>query len=280
MTQATKSQRLAPSRPVGTALRAAWRYRGYVLSAIKSEFKSRFSRSIIGTGWMILHPLAMAAIYAVVLSSVLRAKIPGASGSPYDYAVYLLGGLLVWTVFSEALTRGMNIFVANAAVLKSVDFPRLTLPLISAGIVMVNGLILFAAVTAIALLAGYDVWPAVLIVPIWLAIVTLFSTALGLILGVLRVYFPDVGEVVPIIVQLLFWLTPIVYPLSILGPPFDAVVKANPLTPIVGQVQRIYLDTTTPDLSVAVWSTLIGLVLLALAWWLFRRTSRDIVDML
>lgn len=267
-----------PSRPAGLA--QVWRYRHFIRSTIVTEFRARFSRSLLGSLWMIIHPLAMAAIYAVVLSAVLRAKIPGASGSPYDYAIYLLAGLLLWTVFSEAVMRGMNLFSDNASLIKAVNFPKICLPIAGLGSVLVNGLILFTAIMLICFVTGFAPNMQWIIVPAWLALVGFFAMSLGLVLGVLRVFFPDIGEVVPIILQLFFWLTPIVYPLSIVGAPFDRVIAANPLTPIVGQVQAIFLGLPIagPKLFLVVFG--VSVLLAVIALWLYRRTRADLVDLL
>ncbi len=135
--------------------RAIWDYRYFIISSIITEFRSRFARSRLGGLWMILHPLAQVLIYALVLSAVLSAKLPGISNQ-FAYAIYLMAGTLSWTLFSEVLNRSLGVFVDNGNLLKKVSFPKIALPLILMGSALVNNVLLFSAIFIVFGLLGHS----------------------------------------------------------------------------------------------------------------------------
>ena len=103
---------------------ALWRYRHFVVASITGELKSRFVRSRLGLLWSILHPLAQAAIFALVLAEVLGAKLGGLDDKS-AYPLYLLGGMAAWTLFSEIVNRCLTVFIDNASTMKKISFPRI-----------------------------------------------------------------------------------------------------------------------------------------------------------
>lgn len=228
---------------------------------------------------MILQPLAQVAIYAVVLSRVLSAKLPGVT-SQYGYVIYLLSGMLGWSLFVELVSRSLNIFVDNAGLLKKIVFPKICLPLIVSGSALVNNFLLLVATLGVFVIIGHNpgvhaLWLFVLI-PLTLA----FSTGLGLILGTLNVFIRDVAQVMSVVLQLWFWLTPVVYMPSIVPGEFSSVLNANPMYWIVTAYQDVLLFQRGPDIEHLVWVGLTSIGLLAFALVLFRRSSAEMVDVL
>jgi len=260
-------------------LLATWRYRYFIASSIRNDFRSRFARSRLGAIWMILQPLAQVAIYAVVLSRVLSAKLPGVT-SEYAYVIYLLSGMLGWSLFLELVSRSLTIFVDNAGLLKKIVFPKICLPLIVSGSALINNFLLLAATLGVFAMIGHNpgihaLWLCVLI-PLTLA----FSTGLGLVLGTLNVFIRDVAQVMSVILQLWFWLTPVVYMPSIVPGEFSQILAANPMYWIVSAYQDVLLFQRSPDIEHLAWVGLASLGLLAFALVLFRRSSAEMVDVL
>ena len=99
-------------------LASAWRYRHFILSSIRAEIRARFIRSKLGGLWMIVHPLAQAAIFTLVLAGIMSAKLPGMANDRSAYALYLLSGLLAWTLFAELVNRCLTLFIDNANLLE------------------------------------------------------------------------------------------------------------------------------------------------------------------
>ncbi|HEY5308132.1 MAG TPA: ABC transporter permease, partial [Casimicrobiaceae bacterium] len=127
-------------------LASAWRYRHFILSSIRAEIRARFIRSKLGGLWMIVHPLAQAAIFALVLSEIMSAKLPGMANDRSAYALYLLSGLLGWSLFSELVNRCLTLFIDNGNLLKKIQFPRICLPIIVAGSALLNNVLLLLAI--------------------------------------------------------------------------------------------------------------------------------------
>lgn len=260
-------------------LLAIWHYRHFILTSIRNDLRTRFARSKLGATWAILQPLAQGAIYALVLGRVLGSKMPH-TDNKYAYVIYLLAGLLGWTLFAELITRCLTIFVDNASLLKKMVFPRICLPLIVSGSSLLNNLFLLAATLVIFLLVGnYPGW-IWLWVPVLMAITLLFGLALGLVLGVLNVFVRDVAQVMNVVMQLWFWLTPIVYAINILPGTFYLVLRINPMYAIVSSYQQVLLWRHPPHFKTLGAIVVVSLVLLALGLGLFRRASPDMVDVL
>ena len=260
-------------------LDALWRYRGFIVSSVKNEFKVRFARSKLGGFWMILQPLSQVLIYALILSTVMAAKLPH-TNNRYAYALYLMSGTLAWTLFNEIITRSLILFIEQANLLKKMQFPRITLPTIVVGAALLNNLMLFVAILFIfALLGHYPSWSL-----LWLPVLTLelvaFSLGIGLVLGVLNVFIRDLTHFIPILLQLLFWATPIVYPLSIIPERFQYLLRYNPLYPLVQGYQDLILYHQTPHLQHLGLVGLFSCAFLGLGLFIFRRASSEMVDVL
>lgn len=260
-------------------LRAVWRYRHFILSSVKNDLKARFARSRLGAAWMVLQPLAQVAIYSVVLSRVMGAKLPGTTNQ-YAYSIYLMAGMLAWSLFIEVVSRSLTLFVDNGNLMKKIYFPRATLPFIAVGSALVSNLLLFVATIFIFTVVGHPPTWALLWLPLLMAINVAFSLGLGLLLGVINVFVRDVGQVMAVVLQLWFWVTPIVYMPSILPAGFGRVIAANPLYYVVSAFQDVLLYGRTPNLIPLIWTGLGSLVLLALAFLMFRRAAPEMVDVL
>lgn len=259
--------------------RSAWRYRHFILSSIRGELKSRFSRSKIGGLWHVLHPLALATIYALVLSKVLGAKLGGVDNEA-AYAIYLMSGIACWSFFSEIANRSMTIFIDYGAAMKKIAFPRIALPLIVLGGAMVNQALLLVAIAVVFAFFGH--YPGVE----WLGVLVgafaagLFGFGVGMLCGVFNVFLRDTGQVMSVVFQVWFWMTPIVYTREALNDGIGAVIARNPMTPIVGVYQDALLRHQWPDLaSLAAPFTLAAALAIA-AMIVFRRASPELVDAL
>lgn len=260
-------------------LRSLWSYRHFILSSIRNELISRFARSKLGGLWMIINPLAQVAIYTLILSNVLAAKLPGIDNK-HAYAIYLMAGLLAWTLFSEIIGRCLNLFIEQGNLMKKMQFPRITLPAIVVGSNLINNAMLFIAMLGIFLLLGQQFSMAMLwLLPLTI-ILTGFALGVGLVLGVINVFVRDLGQAVPIILQMLFWFTPIVYPANIIPESYRHLMNFNPLYHFTTSYQDILVYGRTPDMSGLVVISALSLLLLLLSLFLFRRSSEEMVDVL
>jgi lipopolysaccharide transport system permease protein len=260
-------------------LKALYHYRYFILTSIKTEFQSRFARSALGGLWMLLHPLAQVAIYALILSAVLSAKLPGIN-SPHAYAIYLMAGMLGWSLFVEVFSRSLTVFVDNGNLLKKMIFPKMALPLTIVGSALLNNILLFGAIIVVfALLGHFPSWQI-----IWIPVLMILSVALGLglglIAGILNVFMRDISQVVPIILQFWFWLTPVVYATSIIPKEYISWLMLNPMAGIVMGFHNILVYKTSPDWTLLVYPAIVSIITLALSLFMLKRASEEMVDML
>ena len=260
-------------------LKTIWRYRYFVLTSIRADFRARVARSRLGLLWIVISPLVQVTIYTFVLSALMQQRLPGIDNR-FAYSIYLMAGFLAWFPFVEIVTRCLTIFIDNANAMKKIAFPRIALPLVTLGAALLNNLIFFALTGAAYLLMGHNPGAAILWFPVLLAVTCALALGLGLVCGVLNVFMRDVGQMVHILLQLGFWLTPIVYMIDILPAPSQIIIRLNPMFWVVDNYHRVLAYGEAPNLvSLAVLAGLSAL-LLALALFLFRRANGEMVDML
>lgn len=254
-------------------------YRHFLISSVRNELVNQFARSRLGGLWLLIHPLVMVAIYAFVLSAVLSAKFDGIDNE-YAYAIYLTSGILAWTLFSDTITRSLNLFVGNGELLKKMRIPKVTLPIIIAGTVSINNFLLFITIIVIFGFLGHMPTVSVLWIPLITGVLLLFALGLGVIIGVLNVFIRDLAQLVPIVLQFLFWFTPIVYPVVIIPDDFRHLLLYNPVYLLVDSYHDVLAYQQTPDISSLAVLGVAGAVLLVLGLWLVRRASAEMVDKL
>lgn len=257
--------------------RAVWNYRGFVIGSVKREFQTRYRNSLLGAAWTVLNPLSMIIVYTVIFSQLMRARLPGVENN-LAYSIYLCAGVLAWGFFAEVINRSQSVFLENANLIKKLSFPRICLPLI----VVINAGINFAIILSIFMVFllvtdNFPGWALLAVIPVLLIQIT-FSIGLGIILGVLNVFFRDVGQFMGILLQFWFWFTPIVYPLAVLPERVKPFIDANPMAPLIAAYQGVFVYGLWP-----VWSTLLPPLLIAVALCvfamrLFRKRSGEMVD--
>lgn len=260
-------------------LRAIWAYRFFIISSIKTEFRSRFARSSLGGIWMILHPLAQVAIYALVLSAVLKAKLPNIDNQ-YAYAIYLMAGMLGWSLFSEVFGRCITIFVDNSNLIKKMAFPKITLPLIITGSVLVNNILLLGAILIVFGMLGHIPTLQLLWLPLLMVISLALALGLGLMLGIINVFMRDIGQIIPIVMQFWFWLTPIVYVADTLPEEYRDFFYYNPMTGIIEGYQNILVYDKSIDLTTLTYPIVLACISMVLALFMYFRANEEMADAL
>ncbi|MBD9634216.1 MULTISPECIES: ABC transporter permease [Pseudomonadaceae] len=257
--------------------RSVWSYRGFIAGSVKREFQARYRNSMLGALWTVINPLAMILVYTVIFSQVMRARLPGVDDS-LAYSVFLCAGLITWGLFSEIIGRSLSMFLDNANLLKKLSFPRICLPLIVILNACANFAIILALFLGFLLITGRLPGMALIALPALLLIQLLFCVGLGMVLGILNVFFRDVGQFFGIALQFWFWLTPIVYPLSILPAGIRQLVSLNPMTPLMHAYQEVFLSGAWPDWSSLLPIAVLGLILCVCGLALFRARSGEMVD--
>ena len=258
-------------------LRGLWAYRGFVLGSVQREFQSKYANAILGAVWSLLSPLAMILVYTVIFAEVMRTKMPG-SDSTFAYSIYLCAGILTWGLFAEMVGRGQTMFLEQSNLLKKVSFPRICLPVIVTLNALVNFGIIFGLFVVFLIVTGN--FPGVVFVTLLpvLVLQVMLALGIGMVVGILNVFFRDVGQFMTIALQFWFWLTPIVYPASILPEHVRPILDWNPMAPIIATWQGVLVKGTPPDWGSLVYPLVVALLLCTLGLRMFRKRAGEIVD--
>lgn len=258
-------------------LAGVWKYRGFILGSVQREFQSKYRNSLLGAAWTVLNPLAMIVVYTIIFSNVMGSRMAG-NNSSFAYSIHLCAGLLTWGLFAEITSRGQNVFIENANLIKKLSFPRICLPIIVVLNALVNFGIIFGLFTVFLLASGHFPGPVFLaLIPVLLAQIV-FAIGLGMALGVLNVFFRDVGQFFGILLQFWFWFTPIVYVADVLPPAIRQLLVWNPMAAVVVAHQGIILDGHLPLWSSLLPISVLGLLFCLLGMRLFRKRSGEMVD--
>ncbi len=262
------------------ALAGAWRFRGLVRAIAERDLRARYTGSVLGPLWLILQPLAMILIYTLVFSQVMQARLPGTQPGVFGYSIFICAGLITWGLFVEISQRTKGIFLEHANLIKKVQFPKLVLLLPVVVVASFNFLVLMLLYFAFLLLI--DAWPGwqVLAALPSLAILVLLALSFGLLTGVLHVFLRDVGQIVDIGLQLLFWATPIVYPITILPAAFRELIVWNPMVAPITRIQGVFLGAENHAAGSLWYPLLLAIGLTFLALWCYRRLLGEMLDYL
>jgi lipopolysaccharide transport system permease protein len=255
-----------------------WRWRGFIFASVARELRSRYARSLLGWVWLLLPPLVLIGIYTLVFSRLMRST-GFANPSPYAYSIFLCAGLLTWQWFSELLNRVVGLFTNYASLVKKTPVPWSALLAVDI-LVSVFGLAVQLALFALLMLAlgQWPGWRAVAFIPVVFA-QGLLAVGLGLGLAVFQVFFRDFAMMVPLGLQVWFWMTPIVYPMVALPLELQGLLQWNIMTPIAQAYQAIALSPVAP----VEWARVaavgaFGAAALLLSVRLMRRNSAQIRD--
>lgn len=241
--------------------RELWSSRELFSNLVLRETRGQYKRTILGRLWSLLNPLASMLIYTFIFSMVFRIQPEAGDPSGLNiFPIWLMCGLLPWGFFAGSLNATSNSLIANAGLITKVYFPRSVLPLASVGTIGMNWLLEMLVLTVALLLVGSNVlmWiPGALLMMILLA---MFATGLGWILAVLNAYFRDTQYLLGILLQLWMYLTPIIYPSSLIRDMSDRfgglfgsnitvfdLYQLNPMYHFVAAFRQLLYDNRWPD---------------------------------
>jgi ABC-2 type transport system permease protein len=275
-----------------TALRELRDSRELLVNLTLREVRGKYKRTALGQGWSLLNPLATLAIFSLVFGVLLQTRVPAGDPSGLDaFALFLACGLLPWTFFSGALSGGMSALVLNAGLVKKVYFPREVLVTSTVLSFVVTFLTELGVLTVLLLVFGGQPLLYLPLVALAVVLLTGFALGLALLLAIANVYFRDTSYLVALLLQFWFYLTPVVYPPSlvddavarrggfdVLGVPAGTLYRLNPMERFVTLFRTLLYDDRLPswqDWAGTLVATALALVVGALV---FRRFSPRLVE--
>ena len=253
--------------------REIWRYKELLYFFVWRDFKVRYKQTIIGIGWAIFQPFMTMVVFSLFFGKFL--KIPS-DGVPYPIFVYT--GLLFWQFFSSALSETSSTLTSNQAIITKVYFPRLILPLSSVATKLVDFAI--ASIILIGMMIYYGYTPhlgGLFILPFLLTITFMASVGGGLFLAAINVKYRDVRYVLPFFIQILLFLTPVIYPASIAGK-YSWILAFNPMMGVIQTARASLLGATQINWILLIDSFVVCAVLLIVGTIYFKKVERYFAD--
>ncbi len=255
--------------------RELWQFRELLYFFSWRDLKVRYKQTVIGVGWAIFQPLITMVVFSIFFGKF--GKLPS-DGIPYPIFVYV--GLLIWQFFSTALSETSNSLISNQAILTKVYFPRLVLPLSA---VITRFIDFFcASIILIGLMAYYRFVPHIeglLVLPLLLLLTFMISTGGGLFLAAFNVKYRDVRYALPFFIQMLLFVTPVIYPASIAGK-YSWILALNPMTGIIKAAQAGILGTTPVNWFLLGLSGLSAVIFLIVGFVYFKKTEQYFADLI
>ena len=250
-----------------------WSYRELFYALVWREIKVRYKQTALGMGWAIVQPFLTMVVFTIFFGTL--ARIPS-DGVPYP--VFSFCALVPWQLFAFSLTESSNSVVANQRLITKVYFPRLLLPLAPIGVGLVDFLV--AVVVLIAMAAFYGITPtlATLTIPLWAMLAVTTALAVGLWLAALNVHYRDVRYVIPFLIQLWLFATPVAYPTTLVPEAWRPIYALNPMVGVVDGFRWALVGRTEPPLVTAAVSALTVATLLSGGIFYFRRMERTFAD--
>jgi lipopolysaccharide transport system permease protein len=239
------------------------------------EIRARYKQSVLGFAWAVFQPLALSFMYILVFAYVVR--VPS-DGIPYPIFVY--SAMLPWSYFSRALAGGMTSVVGNMGLVTKIYFPRAILPLASIGANLVDFLCGLVVLIGMMILYHTPVSAALAVLPLLLLIQIALSVGVALAGAALNVFYRDVSQMVPLILQLWMYASPIIYPISLVPERLRFWYMLNPMAVIIDAWRTILFNGTVPSWGWLGIATFISVAVLIGGFLIFRRLEDQFADVI
>jgi len=253
--------------PALEEIREIRRYKYLIIQLVRRDILARYKRSYLGVAWTMLNPLGMMVIFSIVFSQLFKGV--------QSYPTYVLSGLLVWNFFQQGTNACMNGLVWGGSLIQRIYIPRTSFGVSAIGTASINLLLAIIPLLLVMLVTGAAIRFTILFLPISMILLAGFALGIGLILSTVAVYFPDVLEMYQIILLGWMYLTPIVYPESIIPSNFQFIFKFNPMYYFVNIFRIPILEGRIPTLTEILPALICSIVALVCGWIFFTWKSDE-----
>lgn len=245
-------------------------YKELIKNLVISDLKTKYTGSVLGFAWSMLNPLLMMLVLYFVFSNIFK--------SQENFVVYLLTGILAWRFFAIGTTSAMGSIVGKSSLVTKIFIPREILTLSIAVSSLVSSVLEFLVLIPLLTILGAGISAAVLMFPIIHLMYFLIVYGICLILASLYVYYRDLNQIWDVVLQVGFFLSPIVYPLSLVPAKYEFYYMLNPITRLINMYRDILLNGTIPGISDFVIVLFSGLMLFFIGTVLFKKLSRRFAE--
>jgi ABC-type polysaccharide/polyol phosphate export permease len=258
-----------------------WRYRGLIGNFANRELKSKYRNSLLGWSWSMINPAATLAVYAIVFSTIFRAKPSPAHNGMTTYVIYLFVALVAWNFFSNVVNGSMAALIGAGPLLKKIYFPAYAPVLGNSFSALVQTFIESGVLLAVLLAVGNASW-ALFLTPVILLLLLVFASGIGLMFALFNVYYRDVSYIVSVFMQLLFYSTPVIWSPDQVrnagkhGPLAIEVLSKSPLYQYVEAFRDALWDGKVPGPGRWLWMVVSAAISITIGLTIFNRGSRDV----
>lgn len=269
-----------PSSPIAM-IRSICTHRNLIYQLAKREISARYRGSLFGLAWSFFNPLLMLLIYTFVFSVVFKARWGiERTTSKADFALILFVGLNIHTLFAEVLNRAPGLILGNTKYVKKVVFPLEILTVVSLITALFHTLVSFVVLLFLFIIFnGLPSW-TVLYFPLTILPLLPLTLGIGWLLASLGVYVRDIGQIIGILMTMVLFLAPILYPVKALPETYQPFLFVNPLTFPIEQTRNVILFDKTPDWIGLILYTIISAVLCWTGFWWFQKTRKGFADVI
>ncbi|MDD2656641.1 MAG: ABC transporter permease [Patescibacteria group bacterium] len=257
-------------------LKEIWQFRDLFYFFTWRDLKVKYKQTLIGVLWAVFQPFITMVVFTVFFGKLVQMPSDGIS-----YPIFVYVGLLFWTLFSTGLTNASNIFVNNEKIITKVYFPKLTL-LVSS--ILTNVIDFFiASIILFAMMFWYHYTPNILgllLLPVLLLMTILSTIGIGLFFSSINVKYRDVRFILPFFIQLLMFLTPVIYPVSLAPEKYRWILGLNPMSGIIDSARAVVFGTGNVDWSLFLVSMISMLVYFIMGYIYFKKTERYFADII
>jgi lipopolysaccharide transport system permease protein len=256
-------------------------YRGrYILeNMVEKDIKSKYAASLLGPFWVIATPLYQILLYTFLFSTILKVRFEDNSGTS-SFVVYLLAGLIPWLFFAEATSRGISAFIENSHIIKKVKFPMeicVAAVIVSSAVTFCVYMVFYLAILIFMGLLNLHTFP-LLIVPFVIQVLMILGLSFGM--GSIAVFFRDITQATGMVLNLIFFVTPIVYPASSIPERFRSFFGFNPFFSIVEMYRNVLVRGEAPDAISLMYPSVFALVVFFGGYYVFSKTKEAFKDIL
>ncbi len=245
-------------------------YKELIKNLVASDLKTKYTGSMLGFAWSMLNPLLMMLVLYFVFSNIFK--------SQENFVVYLLTGIFAWRFFAIGTTSAMGSIVGKSSLVTKIYIPREILTLSIAISSLISSILEFSVLMPLLIILCAGISTAVLLFPVIHLMYFLIVYGIGLILASLYVYYRDLNQIWDVVLQVGFFLSPIIYPLSLVPAKYEFYYMLNPVTRLINMYRDILLDGTIPGISDFVIVLLSGLMLFFIGTVLFKKLSRRFAE--
>lgn len=271
-----KTTIVPPSGLLNLDVKELWDYKELFYVFAWRDIKVRYKQTALGILWVIIQPLISTFIFTILFGRL--AKIPS---NEIPYPIFVLIGLIFWGYFSNSLTRSSQSFIENQRMIQKIYFPRIILPLSTLVTSFVDFLVGLVILIPILLFYGYlPTFSSVFVIPFSILIATLSASGLGLIFASLNVIYRDVRYVLPFFIQLLIFVAPVVYPVSIIGERYRSLMYLNPMSGVIEMARSVLTGSSAQAYGPLIISFISSVVLFFVGVMVFNRYERIFADIL